>query len=161
MPISHDIHNIEYLDGPYELELNRTDYTMWLTQQRLGKFTKSFVDNGIILKKNDEYWIVYNRKMESTWRPRTDFPKQSELAIKLDDVKYFEAANSGIDPRREKTYLSTIGALLEYISTNNTNDSEAMLIRHIESKYPKSRGLKKRTLERIFKDSKTSLQSSK
>ena len=65
-----------------------------------------------------------------------------------------------LHPRREKTYLNTIGALVELIQAHRPGrDSEAAVIREIVANYGERQGISKRTLEDIFPEARKRLQS--
>lgn len=65
-----------------------------------------------------------------------------------------------LHPKRETTYLNTIGALVELIQTPRPGrGSEAAVIREILSNYSERPGISKRTLEALFPEAKKRLQS--
>lgn len=65
-----------------------------------------------------------------------------------------------LHPKRETTYLNTIGALVELIQTPRPGrDSDAAVIREILDNYSERPGISKRTLEALFPQAKKRLQS--
>ncbi len=63
-------------------------------------------------------------------------------------------------PKRETTYLNTIGALVELIQTPRPErNSEAAVIREVVDNYGDRPGIAKRTLEGLFAEAKRRVQS--
>lgn len=80
-------------------------------------------------------------------------PQQATAAPQDDEGKL-------LHPKRETTYLNTIGALVELIQTPRSGrDSEAAVIREILDNYGERPGISKRTLEGLFPEAKKRVQS--
>ena len=96
-----DIHTFKQFEEPQKLELKESNSKKSLWHLMSNTLTSSFVDAGVIIESDGDYWMILNphphedyAKRQSTkpaWlTPRTDFPRKDELTINIGDIEHFE-----------------------------------------------------------------------